>query len=348
MQSSSALPTGSNERIGYWAANEQYPMSKLLEFVVHAEKRGFSATMTSDHFHPWWHTNARGNFTWVWIAAAAERTQGMKFTTGVTSPVYRYNPVIIAQAFASLDELYPGRVALGIGSGESLNEVPPGFDWPVPEERLARTEEAVQIIRKLWDGEFVDFQGKYFHIKTARLYSPPTTRIPLYIAASGHESARMAAKYSDGIITYLKPDEARQTLEAFDHYAKQNGIDPDSLEKIAEYKVSYSEDYEKALGSALPWRTTLIKEVFNTDIHDPRVMEEKGEEQVSSEDVKKLVDIVTDIESTIDSIESYFKAGYTRVHVHSTSPDEMEFLEQFCTKVLPYLKSHGEAEASSC
>lgn len=142
-------------------------MHQLLEFVVEAEKAGFTSTMTSDHFHPWWHDNAFGNFTWTWMAAAAERTKKMQFITGVTAPIYRYHPAIIAQAFASLDVLYPGRIGLGLGTGEAMNEAPLGFDWPKARARLTRTKEAIQIIRELWrqgaDHEgFVNFHGEYF------------------------------------------------------------------------------------------------------------------------------------------------------------------------------------------
>src|SRR5918911_1622378 len=147
------VKTSSNPSLGYWAAHEQYSMQDLLRFVVEAEKTGFTTTMTSDHFHPWWHDNAYGNFAWVWIAAAAERTKRMQFITGVTAPLHRYHPAIIAQAFASLDVLYPGRIGLGIGTGEAMNEVSLGYDWPNPRFRLAKTKEAIQIIRKLWYGE---------------------------------------------------------------------------------------------------------------------------------------------------------------------------------------------------
>src|ERR671939_602176 len=127
------VKTSSNPSLGYWAAHEQYSMQDLLRFVVEAEKNGFTTTMTSDHFHPWWHDNAYGNFAWVWIAVAAERTKLMQFVTGVTAPIFRYHPAIIAQAFASLDILYPGRVGPGFGTGESMNETPLDFDWPTPD-----------------------------------------------------------------------------------------------------------------------------------------------------------------------------------------------------------------------
>ncbi len=146
--------------IGYWAAQEQYSLQDLLNHIVQAEKAGFTSTMTSDHFHPWWHDNGFGNFTWVWIAAAAERTKRMQFVTGVTAPLHRYHPAIIAQAFASLDVLYPGRIGLGIGTGEAMNEVPLGYDWPKPRFRLSKTKEAIQVIRKLWyDGNNQERRG---------------------------------------------------------------------------------------------------------------------------------------------------------------------------------------------
>lgn len=163
--------------IGYWAAQEQYSMHQLLEFVVEAEKAGFTSTITSDHFHPWWHDKAFGNFTWTWMAAAAERTKKMQFITGVTAPIYRYHPAIIAQAFASLDVLYPGRIGLGLGTGEAMNEAPLGFDWPRARARLTRTKEAIRIIRELWnqagvDEGFVNFHGQYFRIHNVKLYTP--------------------------------------------------------------------------------------------------------------------------------------------------------------------------------
>src|SRR5919107_3199680 len=150
-----------DKRLGYWASQEQYAMQDLLKFVVEAEKYGFDSCLTSDHFHPWWHDNGYGNFTWVWLAAAAERTKNMRFVTGVTAAVYRYNPAIIAQAFASLDVLYPGRISLGIGTGEAMNEVSVGFDWPSAEIRLPTTIEAIRIINNLWNKKEKKNQANY-------------------------------------------------------------------------------------------------------------------------------------------------------------------------------------------
>ncbi|MDQ3717845.1 MAG: TIGR03557 family F420-dependent LLM class oxidoreductase [Thermoproteota archaeon] len=340
--------------IGYWAAHEQYSMHQLLKFVVEAEKGGFTTTMTSDHFHPWWHDNAYGNFTWIWIAAAAEHTKRMQFVTGVTAPVYRYHPAIIAQAFASLDVLYPGRIGLGVGSGESMNESPLGFDWPRPRARLTRTEEAIYVIRQLWgqgkaDQGFVNFNGEYFLIRNAKLYTPPSGRIPIYMAATGQQATKVAAKYSDGLISYLAPAEAGKVLRVFDSTAKREGRDLNSLEKIAEYKVSFSEDYEEAFKSATFWRATLIKNIFDSDISDPRKLQRKAEKEVPDEKLKQAIQITTSIEDCIKSIEDYFKAGFTKVHIHSTSPDEIKFIQTFSKKVMPHFKAEpvsGEVATS--
>jgi coenzyme F420-dependent glucose-6-phosphate dehydrogenase len=326
--------------IGYWTAHEQYSMHELLKYVVEAEKAGFTTTMTSDHFHPWWHDNAYGNFTWIWIAAAAERTKRMKFVTGVTSPIYRYHPAIIAQAFASLDVLYPGRIGLGLGSGEAMNESPLGFDWPRAKARLTRTREAIQIIRLLWeqgkaDEEFVNFNGEYFLIRNARLYTPPSGHIPIYMAAAGLHATKVAAKYSEGLISYLRPSEASSVLRVFDSTAEEEGREVASLEKIAEYKVSFSEDYNKAIKSASFWRATLIRNIFDSDISDPRKLQKRAEKEVPDEKLAEAIHIVTSIEDCSKSIEEYFKAGFTRVCIHSTSPDEERFIQMFSKKVMP-------------
>jgi coenzyme F420-dependent glucose-6-phosphate dehydrogenase len=353
-----------NKIIGYWAAQEQYSMQDLLRFVVEAERSGFNITMTSDHFHPWWHDNGYGNFTWIWIAAAAEKTKKMKFVTGVTAPIYRYHPAIIAQAFASLDVLYPGRIGLGLGTGEAMNEVPLGYDWPKSSKvRLTRTIEAIQVIIKLWnEGRkskqygnsidandnnnkeregFVDFNGQYFLIRQAKLYTPPTSQhIPIYLAATGSQSAKAAAKFSDGLITFLKPNESIEVIDEFNNTAKKENKNVDSLEKIAEYKISFSEDYDKAFESTKFWRATLIKDVFNSSISDPRKFEQKAKKEVADEKLKGSVQIITSIEDSIKSIEDYFQAGYTGVYVHSTSPDEIKFVHEFSKRVLPYFNEN--------
>jgi coenzyme F420-dependent glucose-6-phosphate dehydrogenase len=290
----------------------------------------------------------------------------MKLMTGVTAGVYRYNPGIVAQAFASLDVLYPGRIGLGVGSGEAMNEVPLGFDWPSADIRVERTIEAIQIINKLWhknkdldnsekfsitdskinksashstdkDG-FVTFSGKYFKIRNARLYTPPSTTIPLYMAGSGSQAIKAAAKYTDGLITTTKPDGAKEVFDLLDNAALEVNKDPVSLQKIAKPKVSYSEDYEKAFKACEFWRTTQIDNAFDTDISDPRILEQKAKQEVSDDEQRKSTIIVTSIEDLISPIEKYFQAGFTQLYIHSTSPDEIEFIRLFTKRVLPYFE----------
>jgi coenzyme F420-dependent glucose-6-phosphate dehydrogenase len=332
--------------IGYWAAHEQYSMQDLLSFVIEAEKGGFDTTMTSDHFHPWWHSNAHGNFSWVWMTLAAERTKKMRFVTGVTAPVHRYHPAIIAQAFASLDVLFPGRVALGLGTGEAMNELPLGFDWPGARVRLAKTKEALEIIRLLWqkpeystsrDEEgFVTYNGEYFRIRDAKLYTPPVSDIPIFMAAAGPESTKLAAKYSDGLITYLNPERSNKILSLFDQTARGEGRDTSKLQKAAEFKLSYSDDYNKAFQSAAVWRATLIKGVFNSKISDPRKLESRAKLEVSDKMVTEAIKIFTSIEDCMGTIEDYFRAGFTKVYIHSSSPNELEFVRAFSKIVLRY------------
>jgi coenzyme F420-dependent glucose-6-phosphate dehydrogenase len=256
-----------------------------------------------------------------------------------------------------------------------MNEVPLGFDWPEANIRLDRTKEAVQIINNLWkkeyrkhtalttttttttttatnnekgykdrddDGgngeDFVNFDGQYFRLRNARLYTPPATVIPLYMAASGSDAIQIAAKYTDGLISTTKPDNAKETFDLFDKAAIQNGKDPRTLEKIAKPKISYSEDYDEAVRSCDFWRSSLIEDAFDLDIHDPRVLQDKAKQEVSDDKLKKAVLIVTKIDDLIKPIEEYFACGYTQVYTHSTSPNEKEFIQKFTKDVLPYFK----------
>jgi coenzyme F420-dependent glucose-6-phosphate dehydrogenase len=186
---------------------------------------------------------------------------------------------------------------------------------------------------------FVTFNGKYFKIKKAKLYTPPATNIPLYMAGSGSQAIKTAAKHTDGLITTSKPEGAKEVFDIFDNAALEVNKDPVSLQKIAKPKVSYSEDYEKAFKACEFWRTTQIEDAFDTDISDPMILEQKAKQEVSDEEQKKSTIIVTSIEDLIAPIEKYFQAGFTQIYIHSTSPDEIEFIRLFTKKVLPYFQA---------
>ncbi|MEK6977453.1 MAG: TIGR03557 family F420-dependent LLM class oxidoreductase [Candidatus Hydrothermarchaeota archaeon] len=326
-------------KLGYWAATEQYPPERLLEFAVLAERAGFESVLASDHFHPWFHTDAHASFTWVWMAAAAERTTRMEIGTGITAPILRYNPAIVAQAFGTLGALYPGRISIAVGTGEAMNEVPVGYHWPRFKERAARLEEAVKIIRLLWKEAFVSFQGKYFQLRDANLYTKPKKPIPIYIAASGPTVAEMAGRLGDGLLTI--PHDERHYREvlfpAMERGAREAGRDPAGIEKVIELKFSYDEDYDRAARSIRPWASTAIPNVLNMPVYDPRELERKGTD-VPKEELLKGWWVTTDPEEHIEKIGRFIRLGFNRVQLHSSSPDEEKFIAVYGKQVLPYLR----------
>ena len=188
-------------KFGYFAAHEQYDPIALLQLAVHAAELGFDSVWSSDHFQPWFHTGGQSGFAWVWLAALGERTKETKFGTGVTSPL-RYNPAVIAQAFATLAVMYGNRVFLTLGTGEALNDATATATWPKFSVRAEMVEECIQIMRRLWsDSGVIDFEGKHFKVKHACLYTRPERMVPLYLASNGPTMARLAGKLADGYLT---------------------------------------------------------------------------------------------------------------------------------------------------
>ncbi len=329
------LPT----RFGYWAAQEQYPPEVLLDFVVRAEAAGFTTTATSDHFHPWFHTGGQSAFTWAWMAAACERTRAMELGTAVTAVVYRYPPALVAQAFATLGRLYPGRIFLGVGTGEAMNEVPFGMEWPGYDERAARLEEAIRIIQLLWSSDdFVDFDGRYFKLRRARLYTKAKGKVPIFMAASGPKSARLAGRLADGLLSYIHDAQELKSklFPAFEEGARAAGREPASLERILEFSVSYSPDYDRAYRAIRRWASTSITGALGRNIVDPRELEAEGD-KVPTEELAKRWLISDNIESIVKECEEMARLGFTRVYLHSTSPDEEVFIRDFGKQAFPVL-----------
>ncbi|MGQ9513692.1 MAG: TIGR03557 family F420-dependent LLM class oxidoreductase [Thermoproteota archaeon] len=323
-------------KIGYWAPQERYEPSQLLENTVLAEKYGFETVMTSDHFHPWFHTNASSGFSWVWIASVAERTSRMEIGTGVTAPTMRYHPAIVAQAFATLGLMYPGRIILGVGTGEAMNEMPLGFEWPPFRERLMRLKEAIEVIRALWSGQFVSYDGTFYKIRNAKIYALHKKPIPIFVGAGGPKAAELAGAMGDGLLTVvLSPEYYKQTiLPAFEKGARRAGKDPKDMEKMVELKVSFDEDYEKAEKSCRCWMPNEVPNIISLPISDPRRLEELGKERGAI----RAWHITTDPEEHIKVIEDHIKLGFNRIQLNSSSPDEKKFITRYGKEVLPYLK----------
>ena len=324
--------------IGYWAAQEQHGPSELLQHVAAAEKAGFESVFTSDHFMPWFDRGAHGGSAWSWMAAAAASTKTMKVGTGVTAPD-RYHPALIAQAFATLDDMFPGRIVLGLGAGEAMNSTPLGIDFPVPGQREERLKETLEIVTRLWKGDFQDYSGLFYRLFNAKLYTPPRKKIPIFVAAGGKRSADLAGTYGDGVIGFSGGKDA---MKAAVEAAKNHGKSEDSFGRLIEFKCSYDKDHQRALDATKVWTSTMVKGILGSDLADPRKLQERGDREVTEKDIETVWSIVTDVEDLIKPIELLVGEGFNIVQVHSASPDELSFIQEFSQKVLPHLRGDGQ------
>lgn len=328
-----------NPTIGYYIMLEgtEGP-NELLNIVTEIEDAGFKYLGASDHFHPWRNKRTYATFPWAWMTSALEKTEELTLGSGVTCPILRYHPAIVAQAFASMDHIYQGRVYLSVGTGESLNEAPLGYEWPPYEERKERLAEAISIIRQLWKGGFTNFEGNYFTLSKAKLYTPPKGTIPIYVAGEGPKSANIAGKYGDGFYTVLPPTKTvkKTLLPSFREGAKEKGKNPNNLEKIAQVSMAYSPEYEKALEACLSWPSNpAFFDHFFTGEYDPKVGDNL-EQKVTDKQVKEHNYIVTNAEEMISAFEKVLRLGFTKILINDKSPDRLSLIKLCKEKVLPY------------
>lgn len=326
---------------GFHPLTDFYSPKKMLDETVAAAKYGFREIFYADHFHPW--TVADGtSFAWTLIASAAERTKSVRIGTAVTCPMLRYNPAIVAQAFASLASTYEDRIFLGVGTGEALNEVPVGYHWPNWRARLEMLEEAVQIIKELWHGSYVSFDGKYFRVKNAKLFTIPPRPVPIFISALGPKAAYLAGRLGDGWITLNLPeDRVRDVLTPeFERGLRDRSKDRDGkdkakpVRKIAEIVLSYDKDLDKAIEACRPFAGTFSREVFENRVIDPREIKSLGDKVDKGAIAGRMV--TTDgEEKIISAIEKFQRVGFDTVEIASLSPDQQSFFELFKEKVMP-------------
>ncbi len=331
------VPILNKGSIGFNACPDMVEANKLLHLCRLAERSGFEAIWVSDHFHPWFHTEAFGYNTWIWMSAAMQQIK-VPFGTSVTAPVLRYHPAITAQAFATMETLFGHRVILGVGTGEAMNEVPLGYPWPKYPERRDRLIEATQIMKALWKGGFVDYEGKYYQLRAANLYMK--AQVPIVMSALGPRMARIVGKYGDGIITSAKTPEYIKTV-IFPNVkkgAEESGRSFDEMFKVVEIDMGYDEDYDTALKALRKWRATLLDEMYTTSISDPREIEAKGS-VVSDEELAKVFPVATDENEFIKRIEQYFDCGFDHVYLQLNSFDDEKAIDLFAKKVLPYFNN---------
>jgi len=322
----------------YWVqlATEQFSPSALVDQAVDAERAGFDSLNVSDHFQPWWEPGHSGQ-AWTLLGAIGQATERIDVGTGVTAPAYRYNPAVVAQFGATLQELFPGRGFLGIGSGESLNETPCGMDWPDTAEQVRRMEEALEIIDRLLDGERLDYDGRFYRTRAAYLHTRGEERPPVYVSAFGPDAASVAARYGDGLWTLADPESAPDLIDAYRSACDEAGKSPGEV--ILQTGMSWAEDDDAALEGARVWKGTQPQEYFTEDWHDPRAMFEKAEREVSDEEFKQSYIISADPELHAERIREVEQLGATVVCLQNASgADPLGALRTYGERVLPALK----------
>jgi coenzyme F420-dependent glucose-6-phosphate dehydrogenase len=341
------MPASVPLRIGYKASAEQFAPRELVDLAVAAEAAGFDSVATSDHFQPWRHTGGHAPFSLTWMAAVGERTSRVRIGTSVMTPTFRYNPAVIAQAFATMGCLYPGRIFLGVGTGEALNEIATGFrgageqDWPEFKERFARLREAVRLMRELWTGDRVSFEGEYYSTHDASIYDRPDEPIPVYVAAGGPVVAKYAGRAGDGFIcTSGKGMDlyTEKLIPAVEEGAAAAGRDAADLDRMIEIKVSYDPDPETARENTRFWSPLSLSKEQKHDIQDPVQMEEAADalpiEQIASRWI-----VASDPDEAAARIGEYVTAGFTHLVLHDPRGDQRRFLELFERDLAPRLRA---------
>jgi coenzyme F420-dependent glucose-6-phosphate dehydrogenase len=332
-------------KLGYKASAEQFGPRELVELGVLAEQYGMDSATVSDHFQPWRHVGGHAPFALAWMTAVGERTSRIMLGTSVLTPTFRYNPAVIAQAFATMACLYPGRVMLGVGSGEALNEIAAGFtgEWPEFKERFGRLRESVALMRRLWSGDRVNFEGQYYQAKGASIYDVPEQGVPVYIAAAGPVVARFAGSAGDGFIcTSGKGMElyTEKLLPAVATGAENAGKDSAAIDRMIEIKVSYDPDPEVALNNTRFWAPLSLTPEQKHSIEDPMEME-RAADQLPIEQVAKRWIVSSDPDETVELIRPYVDAGFNHLVLHAPGDYQRRFLGLFATDLEPRLRKLG-------
>lgn len=328
-------------RIGYKASAEQFGPRELLELARLAEQLGYDSVFVSDHFQPWRHHGGHAPFSLAWIGATAASTSRIVVGTSVLTPTFRYHPSIIAQAFGTLGSLFPGRIILGMGTGESMNEIPAtGLAWPEPRERTRRFREALELIQRLWSQERVTFDGEYYRTDRATVYDRPAQPVPIYIAAAGPVVAKLAGERAAGFIcTSGKGVELyRDTLlPAVAAGLAQAHRPANALDRMIEMKVSFDTDRDRALQDTRFWGALALSAQEKVDVQDPLEMERLAD-ALPIERVATRWIVSSDPEEQLERIAPYIELGFNHLVLHAPGPDQARFLRLYAQQVVPRLR----------
>ncbi|HMK85069.1 MAG TPA: glucose-6-phosphate dehydrogenase (coenzyme-F420) [Steroidobacteraceae bacterium] len=330
-------------KLGYKASAEQFGPNELLEFALLSEELGLDSVWISDHFQPWRHSGGHAPFSLAWLGALGARTRKIVMGTSVLTPTYRYHPALVAQAFATLGILFPRRVVLGVGTGESLNEVPAtGLEWPAQKERTARFREAIRLIRTLWSQDRVTFNGEFYKTKLATIYDRPDPPVPIYIAGAGPFIAKLAGSQADGFICtsgkswQLYTETLLPNVQA--GLAASGRTSSSGFERMIEMKVSFDTDRERALHDTHFWGALGLSAEEKVSVEDPLEMEKLADALPIERSAARWI-VSSDPEEMAERIGAYVKIGFNHLVFHAPGPDQARFLRLFSERVAPLLRS---------
>ena len=315
-------------KLGYSLSSEEFGPDELVRFAAEAESTGFEFALISDHFHPW--TDRQGNspFVWTVLGAIAAQTRRLRVGTGVTCPLIRIHPALVAQAAATVARLMPGRFFLGVGSGENLNEHIVGGAWPPPEIRIDMLEEAIGVMRELLEGGEKSHHGRFYEVVDARLYTLPEEPIPIYVAATAKQSGKLAGRAGDGLICTSVSEAA---VRAF------NETGGSGKPRIGQLTVCWAATEQQAVRTAFEvWPNGALGGTFKTELPRPAHFQEAAR-TVRPEDVAGEIVCGPDPRKHLDAIGGYVKAGFDHVYVHQVGPDQEGFFRFYEREVLPNL-----------
>ena len=328
-------------KLGYKASAEQFAPSRLLDFSCKAEAAGFESVFVSDHFQPWKHVDGHAPFSLAWLGALGARTSRIVMGTSVLTPTFRYHPSIVAQAFGTLGAMFPRRVILGIGTGESLNEVPStGAPWPEFKERFARLRESVTLIRTLWREERVSFDGEYYKTEKATIYDRPDDEVPIYVAAAGALVARYAGRSADGFICTSGKKRELYTETLMPKVAEglaAGGPKANPYDYMIEVKVSFDTDRQRALEDTRHWAALALTPEEKMSVEDPVEMQRLADALPLERAASRWI-VSNDPEEQVEKIKFYVDMGFRHLVFHAPGPDQERFLTLYGEKVLPLLR----------
>jgi coenzyme F420-dependent glucose-6-phosphate dehydrogenase len=315
--------------LGYSLSSEEHGATFLIDSARRAEEAGFSFALISDHYHPWTDQQGQSPFVWTVLGGIARETRRLRVGTGVTCPLIRYHPALVAQAAATTASMFDGRFFLGVGTGERLNEHIYGDRWPTGPERRAMLEEAIGLMRLLWEGGTRSFQGRFYRVEQARIYSLPASPPPIFVAATGKSSAQLAGRFGDGLISTAPAPEVVRTFDQASGSAKP---------KYGQLKVCWADSEQEGMETVVrTWPLSGVPGVLNSELATPSQFE-RATKTVKPADLEGKVVVGPDPEKHVAAIEQFARAGFDHVYVLQAGSDQEGFFRFYEREVMPRIE----------